>query len=100
MLHPMNNQNSQPNVAASTQNTSGTDNALHSFAPLLAYVKEQFGGPGEAARQFQEMMDEMVNMATMKDEYVCNAPFRFATMYGHLQLLRDELQACGEMEGQ
>jgi hypothetical protein len=96
----MNNQNPQPNATASTQNTSGTGSAPYRFAPLLTYVKEQFGGPGEAARQFQEMMDEMVNMATMKDEYVCNAPFRFATMYGHLQLLRDALQACGETEGQ
>ncbi len=45
-------------------------------------------------------MDEMVNMATMKDEYVSTSPFRFATMYGHLQLLRDALQACGQTEGQ
>jgi hypothetical protein len=40
-------------------------------------------------------MDEMVAMATMKEEYVCNEPYRFATLYGHLQLLRDALTACG-----
>ena len=66
------------------------------FAPLHAYVEGQFGGPREAARQFQEIMDEMVAMATMKEEYVCNEPYRFATLYGHLQLLRDALEACGE----
>jgi hypothetical protein len=64
------------------------------FAPLHAYIERQFGGPREAARQFQEIMDEMVVMATMKEEYVCNEPYRFATMYGHLQLLRDALEAC------
>lgn len=64
------------------------------FTPLHAYIKEQFGGPREAARQFQEIMDEMVSMATMKDEYVCTSPFRFATLYGHLQLLRDALEEC------
>ena len=68
------------------------------FAPLHAYIERQFGGPREAARQFQEIMDEMVAMATMKEEYVCNEPYRFATMYGHLQLLRDALEACGEGE--
>lgn len=95
----MNTNNPQPNPATSTSNMVNISTATHPFAPLLAYVKEQFGGPGEAARQFQEMMDEMVNMATMQDEYVSTSPFRFATMYGHLQLLRDALQACGQMEG-
>jgi|GEM_PF-2963451 len=71
-------------------------NAEGRFAPLHAYIEGQFGGPREAARQFQEIMDEMVAMATMKEEYVCNEPYRFATMYGHLQLLRDALEACGE----
>ncbi len=66
------------------------------FAPLHAYIERQFGGPREAARQFQEIMDEMVAMATMKEEYVCNEPYRFATLYGHLQLLRNALEACGE----
>ena len=97
---PMNTNNPQPNSLISTLNAFNTGTAPHPFAPLLAYVKEQFGGPGEVARQFQEMMDEMVNIATMKDEYVCNSPFRFATMYGHLQGLPDALQACGETEGQ
>ncbi len=96
----MNTNNPQPNPPISTLHTTNTSTAPHPFAPLLAYIKEQFGGPGEAARQFQEMMDEMVNMATMKDEYVSTSPFRFATMYGHLQLLRDALQACGQTEGQ
>lgn len=68
------------------------------FAPLHAYIERQFGGPREAARHFQEIMDEMVAMATMKEEYVCNEPYRFATMYGHLQLLRDALEACWEGE--
>ena len=64
------------------------------FTPLHAYIKEQFGGPREAARQFQEIMDEMVNMATMRDEYVCTSPFRFATLYGHLHGLSNALDDC------
>ncbi len=68
------------------------------FGPLYAYIERQFGSPREAARQFQEIMDEMVAMATMKEEYICNEPYRFATLYGHLQLLRDALEACGEGE--
>ncbi len=68
------------------------------YAPLHAYIEEQFGDPRKAARQFQEIMDEMVVMATMKEEYVSNEPYQFATMYGHLQLLRDALEACGEGE--
>ncbi|MBD0258276.1 MAG: hypothetical protein ICV83_21390 [Cytophagales bacterium] len=94
----MNNDNLQFYSGASTPNTPGTHNVTNPFAPLLTYIGEQFGGPGEAARQFQEAMDEMVNMATMKDEYVCTSPFRFATMYGHLQGLRDALQSCGKTE--
>lgn len=68
------------------------------YAPLHAYIEAQFGDPRKAARQFQEIMDEMVVMATMKEEYVSNEPYQFATLYGHLQLLRDALEACGEGE--
>ncbi len=68
------------------------------YAPLHAYIEGQFGDPRKAARQFQEIMDEMVVMATMKEEYVSNEPYQFATMYGHLQLLRDALEACGAGE--
>jgi hypothetical protein len=76
--------------------TPAPANPAGRYAPLHAYIEGQFGDPRKAARQFQEIMDEMVVMATMKEEYVSNEPYQFATMYGHLQLLRDALEACGE----